>query len=225
MVKRVRVPSSGSFVAKRQKTTAVAASTALAAVRSLKRQLRRQAELKYHANTSSGMNLTNTATFLPMNQIAEGTTYTTRDGVKINMSKFEIRYELVTNDSGVARQGVRLLLVIDKHTTNGITLSENDLFGATSQPILSSISVINNAEKRFTILMDKTYALGKSTSYGAPSSVLGKFSVNLKDLPVNFSGSSSTSVNTNAMYLVIASNCSADYPQIKYHTMLRFVDK
>lgn len=117
-------------------------------------------ELKYIDNSDIATAIDETGTITLLNGLLNGTSATTRVGMKINMRSVHLKYFITGpvyssfNAANAFSQHVRIMLVLDLQP-NGVTLSLSDLLEDTTTGIgvVSSLYMANSA--RFKVLYDK----------------------------------------------------------------------
>lgn len=184
--------------------------------------------------TTAGMVNANRGIML-INKITQGTDIFARIGREVIMKSLYLRVELAslvnawfTADPGVVNDsfgtGVRIMVIYDTQTNNvpesSITLEQilkisTSSGGGGAGPIASGyMTAFTNLDyrDRWNIIIDKTYDLGNA--YGQQSKTIKIYKKFGKGgLPVTFTGSTGTTINTGALWFIIGGS-QADAPSI-----------
>lgn len=169
-------------------------------------------ELKYVDVASSAYVCDTTGTVTALNLLAVGDDNNTRDGRQVTIKSVQIRGIVQNVDQATGDSYARIMLVWDNANNSGtIATIAQILTAATSL----SFPLIDNAQ-RFTILSDRTYAIGQ-ISTTATQSFAGSPNVNTCDLykkinqVTQYSGTTAAigSIQNGALLLVTLGNNGA----------------
>lgn len=193
----------------------------------IKGAIKKVNELKYIDSALLTLGCNTSGFIQPINLCAVGDDNTDRDGRQITVKSVALHGIVNPTDDTSAYCKARVLLVWD-NACNGATPAITDIMTAISG---TSFPLVNN-QNRFTILMDRSYAVGKvdTTATSAIAASQTCFDVNAFiriNSTTQYSGTTATiaSVQNGALYLVtmgsepVATGCS-----FRVQTRVRFTD-
>lgn len=183
-------------------------------------KIQRRMEVKFcHLSYANVVNFNGTVLSV-MNNITNGTADSNqRIGDKINVKRFRLNYA-VSESTSVANFGpfyARLVVYVDKE--NNLTLANSILPGAGSNT--ATISQFDwDLARNVTILKDKKFALSTSR----PTHI-GGFTINMKDLPVQYDSSTSIVLKNDIKVLWISDTDTAiNLPTVKHFLRVEYFD-
>lgn len=177
----------------------------------------------------------NTAAYT-LNSVAQGDGESNRDGRRINMMNLHVRVNVrllpqnnltasVTSVSGC------IWIILDKQA-NGVVPSASEIFSITGGTTCTEVDLFNNLQysKRFQVLKKMRYHLNYTAAGydGTAFDLFGseinfKKSINLRGLPVTFSGTTEdvANITDNSITAWFVSN-AANIPTVSFRSRLRF---
>lgn len=184
------------------------------------------AEIKTYQVVPTTLTVTTTAQILNMVTPVRGTGVSERVGDSIAMKSLLFKSEILWNSAGVADQGMRIAIVVDKNTNASADWNTvSDLFQ--SAGTLTCLRSINN-RKRFKVLSDTVYYRDTSVNRIECKNVytrgIVKKTAKGQIYPHHISFQGANSYGGNNIYLVIYSNVAANAPQLGVTWEGRFID-
>lgn len=180
----------------------------------VKRQIRKQQELKYYSN-SGNVTVDYSGAVYPLTNIPQGDSDTARDGDAFIPTSIQLRYNVTVAD---ATNLVRVMVVRYNNYISG-DISVNSVLqtiGSFEAPI-TAYSFDNR--QNFTVIYDKCHALD---TYNSIQSV--DLSLPLAKKTVQYAAASSTAGTNRYWLLVISDSAAATHPSIKYYIRVQFTD-
>lgn len=175
-------------------------------------------EFKY-IDVDTGLNPLNTTPLVTLlNGIPNGTGVSQRIGRSVKMHKLHITLRLIQNPAN-GNSRTRFIILLDK-MTDGMNPSFTEMYSGG----LSVISMRNpDFGKRFHVLMDKNIEL---SSNGGQGSTIRQYHLDLKQLHVEFAGTTGTllSISANPIFAIALSDSSSQGPDYDLVTRIRYVD-
>lgn len=174
-------------------------------------------ESKYFDTNQGATPLLGTLQVLPLSNIAQGTTDTTRIGNSILAKNISIKYQITPNYTGLLYNPIRMLLIVDK-MQNGSTPAMADIFETTT----TYLSPLNkDYSDRFVVLKDKLIM----TNQNGNQAVHGKFFKKL-DFHIRYKGISGgvSDQAPNALYLLWWYAAAINGPTCNIYSRLNFTD-
>lgn len=190
------------------------ASSAIAGVRALKRQL--NTEHKKAEFVQSAVSITSTVAYQHLTAIAQGDAISNREGQSMKVTNLLFRARLMYNALGDATQFVRLVLIRDKQQVADTTIVYTDVFQAGVDGIIAPLN--SNTAGRFQILYDNVHPLTSNKPYSLMD----------YDSPMQshvlYNGTASTDIQRNGLYLLQVSSSAANAPTITSGARITYVD-
>lgn len=193
----------------------------------IKGAIRKTNELKFVDTASALYGVNTTGSVTALNLLAVGDDYNTRDGRQVTIKSVQLHGMVFPEDNTTSTIKGRVMLVWD-NAPNGVL--------ATIAQILTTADgvafpLIDNAQ-RFTILVDRTYAVGKvdNTATMAFASSPNTFDVEIYkklDCVTQYSGTTAAigSIQNGALLLVtIGSGAAGAAATLNAATRVRFTD-
>lgn len=183
-------------------------------------KIQKRVEPKYIALVATQAHNFNGTIFSQLNTISQGTSDTAqRIGDRINLKSIKVNYEVKEN-TGVGSFGatfVRLIVFIDKEVN--LTLGA-DILTNTGTGFAPIGHYQWDNSRNFMILKDKKFALCTSKP-----NYVGSFKVNLKDIPVQFDGGTTTILKNDLKIMWIAdTNLGTDNPTCLHSSRIEYYD-
>lgn len=184
-------------------------------------------ELKYVDTASALYGLNTTGSITALNLVAVGDDNTTRDGRQVTIKSVQLHGMVFPEDNTTSNVKCRVMLVWD-NAVNGALPAILDIITIADGV---AFPLVNNAN-RFTILVDRTFAVGKvdNTATTAFASSPTTFDVEIYK-PLNcvtqYIGTAATiaSVGNGGLYLLtIGSGAAGAAATLNAATRVRFVD-
>lgn len=181
-------------------------------------------ELKFVDTAAANYGCDTTGSVTPLNLLAIGDDYNTRDGRQVTIKSVQLKGLIKPTGTSTTNNKARVMLVWDNANNGGS--------GATIAQILSASSsygfpLVNNAQ-RFTILMDRTYAVGFFGAAATASPVTYDLEFYKKmNAVVQYSDTTAaiTSIQNGALLLVtIGDQVAASGSVATISARVRFVD-
>lgn len=197
--------------------------------RRLLRVLRVSIEKKRKETIATATPLNTAGTIVQLNDVAEGDTSITREGLKITGKYLFGRIFCEHNGSSTSYTNVRMIIFWDKQQ---VADTAPTMAGTASSSVLStasSISPLSNTTKgRYTVIWDRHLTLVGSPADDA-GGALGatkyyKLNINLRNVVTRFNGSASTDIQKNGLYLGLFSSASTNAPSITYNLRYNYID-
>lgn len=180
-------------------------------------KLNRQAiEVKEITNTTTS-GITSTGVVSNMCNIAEGDDLNARTGRKIRLKSFQLRGFALNNDAtGIDGTFLRVMVIRDNSFGSTAPTIANVLQGGATYSLRAQ-----EIEKKYaySVLYDKFIGLSVNSNN---QQIFHKFKkLNHECI---FDGSTASSQNKGALYLLLLSNRSASEPTVNMQTRVRFTD-
>jgi hypothetical protein len=200
----------------RAKRNAVPAATREAVSKMLKKHDLATRELKLAGAVNNAF-VTSTPTVTLLTGIAQGDNVTDRDGFQVNLMDLEVNFS-VSVGSTSKEDLVRVMIVRD--TMNlGSTPTSSDIMNA-SDP-RAFLNIIPSIAKRFVVVHDEMLSLVNTSEHQIRTI---RFVKRMNDIPLTFSGTGSTAVHKNAIYLWICGGTSVNDTAYTMYHRFRFFD-
>ncbi len=149
---------------------------------------------------------------------AQGDTEVTRDGNKIMVKSFALRYRL-TWSTALTTNGARVILLYDRNTQLVLPTAANVLWTAAAQNLRPGYNTDPSVRGRFQIIFDRTYSTTADST-----TIWDKFYIR-KDMPVLFDGALGGPGNIDKGALVLMIACGgANTCTMLYDYILRYED-
>lgn len=195
-------------------------------------------EKKYSDTSTTNTAVSTTAGIACLNQLAQGTSATTRVGGKIVVRSIQVkgifRLEQAVDEAVsilAPAQAARFMIILDKQP-NGVLATAAEIFES-SADVFSPINMANRA--RFVVLTDKLFALGPSASTsGAGVITWGSGTQKIINwykkcrIPVEYGGNSGlmADIKTNAIILVLMGQIATGDTDTNFsgYTRIRYQD-
>lgn len=171
-------------------------------------------EKSTHLFSSGGTNITNTGTFVCVNQIAQGDDNINRSGCDILARHFSGAY--VVKETVDKQHLIKVMLFVDKDN-QGVDPAVTDVLQSASP--LSFLKP--DTSQRYSILYHKIFTMtgGDSLLESHVEKIYRK--LNFK---IYFDGSASGDYGTNSIYLLFISDQATEYPTIIYDFRLVYTE-
>lgn len=163
--------------------------------------LESQRETKFQSETVAATLAVNGTVYDLTQNIAEGDSSTTRDGLQINMAKLKIRFEALLN-TAASTDFVRLLIFQDTQS-NGVAPTVAELLvSADPNAMLNNLVLV---QKRFKILLDKTWSM---VTGSATRAIQFTRDINMKGVKISYlGGTDATAANgKNSCWALVISD-------------------
>jgi len=155
------------------------------------------AEPKHYQVYSSG-NMANTGTVVPITNVAQGDTVSSRDGNQIKAHSFDIRISVVPDAANARTQLVRFLVVQDLQQILGSNPTPSDILAVVTGDVTEAPYKISSLG-RFRILADERLHL--ATTHSLTTRIRQRC-----ETIVRYSSSSASDISKNGLYLLYFSN-------------------
>lgn len=196
-------------------------------------------ELKYVDNLYSSQ-VDNTPDLYLLNVMPAGTNPNNRIGNKVNATSIQFRGTLISNSLALDPTQVRIIVFWDQQANGAAPPIEGSTTAGTeglldvtvvTQPIMAPYSM--EAQKRFSILYDKTYTInpqvgvpGDEENSVVPVSLYIKKKIQLSRVVKydNAAGGTIADIQTNSLYMVAISDRATEVPTFTFGSRFIFKD-
>jgi len=217
MVKNTRQVKRTGFwskVGKGIKTAGSVASTAMTALKVARGVAALVNAEKKYFDTSQSASIVNTGSIYPLTNMAQGTTYNTRDGNSIKLTSLLIRLRTIMNTAS-NEATVRFIVFIDKEYNNISTIQVTDVLE--NADYLNPVNHTNG--KRFKILYDKYHVMSVTGTQGQYKRIFLKLNHHAK-----YADNSTTNQREGNMFVLAISDQATNQPGLAYYSRIRFLD-
>lgn len=170
--------------------------------------------LEYTVDTSN--NPTTNGSIVSLVAIAQGDDVSGRTGNSIFVKKILLR-GYVTQNASATNTLCRIIIFMDKQQVADTIASVTDVLTTST---MDSLLNVNNFG-RFTILMDKVYAMSSANGNIRPFTNTIKFA---KGVHVRYNGSATTDIQKNGIYIMFISTESTNTPTIQWNSRTFYHD-
>lgn len=171
-------------------------------------------------DTASTITLNTTYSTILLNGLVQGTDAGNRIGRSIKVKSLELSFLVSRNIADTAQHSVRIMLVLDKEPKATI-ISASDVLTDTSYYINSPRNL--NNKNQYVILKD--WKLPLPANGGTEVFIRDyyrKFDLHTTYNNGNLGGI--TDIESNALYLIMVSDATANLPSITYFNRIRYLD-
>lgn len=174
------------------------------------------AEPKYYQVYSSG-SMANTGTVVPITNLAQGDSVSSRDGNQVKTSDVLIRFKVEGNATYAATQAARLIVVQDLQQVNATNPTPSDLMAVVTGDVTEAPFKIGTVG-RFRVLADKRLSLVSTHT------ISGEIRIKISSI-VRYSSTASSDITKNGIYLFYFSNFNtSNMPQLSCWSQLKYYD-
>lgn len=159
-------------------------------------------------------NLDTTGDMWHLTTVAQGDTNNTREGNKIQILSYSMKYAIALNATATDAV-IRMILFTDLRQVGSTSPSITDVLQSSGPSEL-----MNTTNKgRFKVHRDRYFSITATKSL-----LVGKMYVNFNMMDVRYNNTTGSSIEKNGLYLMVLSNEATYPPILQVRSRLRYVD-
>ncbi len=175
-------------------------------------------EIKNFDSQQTNVAITTVSAILPLTNISQGDTTSTRDGAQVKMVGLEMNYMILRHPDAL-QTNVRIMVVLDKQTNQAQYISTDLFEDASVNDVIVTARNLDN-KHRFQILYDRTHSL-----HDAQTTLVVKKYIK-KDVLLRYDAStpSIADLTQNSISFLQVGTETASTPVITSFLRIRFID-
>lgn len=178
-------------------------------------------EKKFYPFTDADEDMLSTNSFVSIFQMTTGDNQSNRTGKKITYKSVSLRYHIAIPSQLTGRFVCRVMLVMDHQTNAAIPLKATLLL----QGALITQAAYVSGQKRYSVLLDRTYAVDDIATPIIVEKIYRKLRGNCYFNEAN--NGTIEDIKKNSLYFLYISSSSSEgnVPQITYNIVTRYTDQ